>query len=279
MNMSTQIKKKYKPIPINQLSIWESGNVRKNEVFVDIEDLAKNIREIGLQVPLVVWEKIPNKEYWLISGQRRLEACRMINYSPIECIIVEKPSVQNGMIMSLSENLYRQPMTADDISDACDFLYNRFRSIEKVANHLGVSTATVRKYLGYRKVPDEIKELVREKRITPSQALLIYTQFPDLKKQIRMAKEMAKIKDRVEKSKFSQAIKESSPNDDIDKIKTRTKELKEGKNYKIFLRSKTSNTIEKSANEMEVEPEFVIVEVVEDWTEKRLSKSIIPLAR
>jgi len=264
----------HKKIDLEKLELWRDGNVRKSDVYVDIEDLAKNIHENGLLMPLIVKEDVPDIKYLVISGQRRLQACRMINYSPVPCIVVKEISADEAKVLSLSENLYRRDMSEDDISDACDYLYKKLGKVLEVARRLGVSERKVRKYLGYKNVPEELKGLVREKKITSSQAILIYTQFPELERQIEVAKELASITERMDKSKFFQAVKESLPTDDLPKIRERAKRLAAMKTYEILLPPKTSHAIEKEAVEMGVEPEHIIAQILEYWIEERVSKGL-----
>jgi len=267
-----------KPIPLSKLEVWREGNVRKTEIFDDIEDLARNIREIGLQVPLIVW-KNDEGTYMVISGQRRLQACRMVNYDPVECIVIDKINVEKARILSLSENLYRKDMNPDDISDACDFLYKQFANFAIVAEKLGVSEPTVRKYVGYKKITESLKQLVRDKKIMATQALLIYTRFPDEDKQMEIARELAKITERVYKSKFFRAIKESQPIDNINKLHTRAKQLKDGKEYKIFLEYNTANVVDDTATEMGIKGPYLISDIVDDWVDKRRFKEMKSLIK
>jgi ParB family chromosome partitioning protein len=265
------------PIDISKLEVWREANVRRHDIFEGIEELAQNIKENGLQVPLIVWEKIHDKNYQIISGQRRYHACKMVRYSPVECLVVEKPDLEKAKILSLSENLYRRTMTPDDISDACSYLYNRIRNIKEIGDKLGVSSSTVRKYLGYGKVPKELKKLVSEKKITASQALRIYTQFPDKNQQIKIARELSRINDRVEKSKFYEAVKDSTPGESSTKLHERARKKKESLTMTIEVPHKTSQIIKKTADEMQVEPEFVILEIIERWIEshQKTGQSVI----
>lgn len=274
MSVGLAAKGEYKRIPLDQLELWRDGNVRKSGVYEDVPELAQNIRQVGLQNPLVVKEEKPNEKYLVISGQRRLQACRMANLSPVPCIVLKKISLEDAKLASLSENLYRRAMNADDISDACDYLYQRYGSVSKVAERLGVAEPTVRKYLGYKNVPEELKELVREKSITPSQAIFIYSQFRDRDRQVKVAKELASISKRTERSQFFQAVTESLPSDDLTAIKERAKKRAQMVEFTILLPPKTSSAIKKVANEMSVEAEYVIVEILESYVSDRVSKGL-----
>jgi len=258
----------FRPVPLAQLEPWKEGNARKTDVFKDIDDLARSIKEIRLQVPLVVYEKEADRRYWVISGQRRLEACRMIKYDPVECLILKDVTLDEAKLLSLSENLHRLPMNPDDIADACNYLLKKYDgNIASVAKHLGYSESTIRRYLGWKHVLPDLKELHRQHKITSTQAMKIHTQFPDKKSQVEFAKELASIPDRMDRIKFYEAIKDAKPSDDVPKVRERARQLKSLRSYTIHLPPKSSTVIDKLALERHQEAEFVIVEIIEQWLE------------
>ena len=61
----------------------------------DLIDLSKSIKSLGLIQPITV--KKNNEKYTLISGERRLRACRLLNYQEvpayiIDCLLYTSPS-------------------------------------------------------------------------------------------------------------------------------------------------------------------------------------------
>ena len=60
---------KIEKIPIKKLKVWVEANVRKNNAKTDIDDLAGNIKENGIQSPLFV--KPSRSMYQIFAGQRR----------------------------------------------------------------------------------------------------------------------------------------------------------------------------------------------------------------
>jgi ParB/RepB/Spo0J family partition protein len=267
-------KAELKSIELNKLELWSEANARTKDPYIDIRELADSIRANGVLVPLIVKEEIVDEKYLVISGQRRLLACKMLNYSPVPCLILKDVSLEDAKILSMSENIYRLPMNADDLSDACDHIYKKFKDFAEVAKRLGVSESTVRKYLGYKNVPNELRKFVKPRGLTASQIILIYTKYPELKRAIKVAKELAKIKNRQAKAKFFQAIKELPPTS-IRKIRKHAKRIAKMRKYVILLPPKTSDVIEKVAHENEVEPEYIIVQILEYWVEERAR---LPLA-
>jgi ParB family transcriptional regulator, chromosome partitioning protein len=265
LSQTAPYKRIAKEIPLEKLALDSDGNVRKTDVYGDVEDLAESIRENGLLNPLIV-KKDPNEDrYLVVSGQRRLQACRMIPLKMVSCFVYEDIDLTESRIISLSENLYRKDMNADDISVACEYLYKQLHNLTTVAKRLGVSVPTVKKYLGYVSVTPELKDLVRQKQLTPAQAISIYTQFPEVAKQLRIAREYSNIKSRDEQTKFFQAVRESSPKDDVSEIKQRAKRIAELKEYKIILPPKSSKIIEKLAIQAGVQPVDIIVQIIEEW--------------
>ena len=253
-------------LPIEQLELWEEANVRKSGGLTNIEDLANNIAEIGLRVPLLVKDR-KNGKYLVFSGQRRLTACKIAGLKFVPCFIFENVTLKEAQILSLSENLYRQPMNDDDISDAAFNLLQILHDRKKVALALGVSENKIKKYLGYRHIPDPIKEIVREKKITPQQAIDIYTKFPEERKAVNVAKELSLIKSKSPKAKFYHAIKTSSPLDNMQTIHHRAEKLGRMQKFEILLPDVKAKLLEKIAYKRQTTVVDILTQIIEQWTD------------
>ena len=68
----------------------------------DISSLAKNIARVGLLNPIVI-----TKDGDLIAGRRRLEACSLLGWTEIPCLISLNYSDLERELAQLSENLHR----------------------------------------------------------------------------------------------------------------------------------------------------------------------------
>lgn len=250
------------PILIEKLIFWEEANVRKEEPFEDIDDLAGNIKKNGLRFPLLVKEEIPRKKYLVFSGQRRLMACAKAGLKDIKCYVFKNITLAEARLLSLSENLYRLNMTYNDISNAARLLFEHHKSIDKVANALGVSPQKVKQYLGYNAVPKEIKELVGPKKLTPSQAIDIYTKFPDQNKSIKIAREYVRINNRTERKKFYTAAISANPIDSITQIRKKAVNIKRFVTYNLQLPPTESEIVQKIAKVRFMEADEVLTKLI-----------------
>lgn len=76
---------KLKEIEVSSIEVGD--RVRKD--LGDIEELARNIKDIGLLNPITVRE-IGNGKYDLVAGERRLEACKVLGWERIRATVFEE---------------------------------------------------------------------------------------------------------------------------------------------------------------------------------------------
>lgn len=251
-------------IPVSQLDLWEDINVRKTDVYLNIEELADNIRKIGVQVPLLVKPKGNNK-YWVISGQRRLIASKKAGLEKVPCVIRKDIKPLDARIASFSENIYRLDMNDDDKSEAAAILLEELKNEHAVAKRLGVSVQTVRSYLGYRTVPENIKEFVRQHKMNRDTATKIYKKFKhDPSFAYDVAKDYAEAP-KSQKSAVNEAIDKTQPTDDLQKLKKNIQEAEQSTPYKIRLPSLTSDIINRLAKQGGTSPSDIIVQIIQKW--------------
>ncbi len=79
---------------------------RRREEFGDIEGLAESIRKYGLFHPIVV-----DEENNLIAGERRLRACRFLEWSEIPARMYRELTDDEKSEIELEENLRRKDLT------------------------------------------------------------------------------------------------------------------------------------------------------------------------
>lgn len=180
------VKKFERALNINKIKVADE-NVRHTKRDAGIEDLAKSIREHGLIQPVVVIEK--NGKYNLIVGQRRYLAFQFLDKETIPAFIIEPLNSTTQRIISLGENIQRRKLPYEDTIDACDILFDNDKGktatskIKNITKTLGISEATVKKYLAHKIVPKNIRELVDDGLISSDLAYRITEAFfPNTKK-------------------------------------------------------------------------------------------------
>ena len=261
-------------IPIEDLELWKEANVRKQNVLLNIEDLAGNIKKYGVQLPLFVKKKELHK-YLIFSGLRRFEASKIADIETIPCFVFKDITLTEARILSFSENLYREGMTIDDKSRAANELFKKFRNEEKVAKALGVKDVqTVRRYLKYDFIPEELRKFAKKEHggLFANEIEDIFFKFPDLKRAIAVAKKLSSLKKgTLHRRKLHASIKVSHSSDDVGTISKRADKLIHLQTFKIILPDSSSKTIEKVALARKMKIEDFLIDIVEKWISRYLS--------
>ena len=129
---------------------------RKSFNWDDLEGLAESIHYNGLLQPITVRSK-ENGRYELISGERRLRACKMAGISAIPSIIIDI-SDESSAILSVIENLQRENLHFFEEAMAIERLIKGFGlSQEEVSRKLGKSQPTLSNKLRLLRLPDEVR--------------------------------------------------------------------------------------------------------------------------
>jgi ParB family transcriptional regulator, chromosome partitioning protein len=94
----------------------------------DVSDLMESISKYGLLNPITVTE-----DHELIAGFRRLEACKALSMTEIECNIVPVQSKIDKLLIEADENLTRKELTVLEIERYEDEKrYMQARGLEKI---------------------------------------------------------------------------------------------------------------------------------------------------
>ncbi len=129
---------------------------RKNFNWDDLEGLAESIHFNGLLQPVTV-RRLENDKYELISGERRLRACKMAGLSSIPCIVIEADDEKSAMF-AVIENLQRENLHFFEEAIAIDRLIKGFGySQEEIAKKLGKSQSALSNKLRILRLPEEIR--------------------------------------------------------------------------------------------------------------------------
>lgn len=172
-------KQKLLSIPI--VSIQTGGNDRTVFDKSEIESLADSIRNNGkgkegegLIQPITVNLFAPdplcvfggnkygdNAQYQLVAGERRLRACKLLNWTHVPAIVVELTLNEASVIM-LSENTSRKDLDPIDEARAYQTRIEKFGWTEQeCAKYAGVTSIRVQFRLKLLKLREDFHALIR----------------------------------------------------------------------------------------------------------------------
>lgn len=155
---------------INLDSIVKSkDNPRHNFIKEDIDQLAESIKIHGVLQPIIV-KPIEDNKYMLIAGERRWQASQIAGLSNIPAIIKDIEAAK-ALELTIIENIQRADLNA--IEEAFGFkqlieLYNY--SQEELAQTLSLSRSHIANMLRLLGLPEEVKQLVIDKKISAGHA-------------------------------------------------------------------------------------------------------------
>ncbi len=129
-----------------------------------LSELAGSIAQRGIIQPIVV--RAVEGGYEVVAGERRLRAAEMAGRLVVPTIVVEandEEAIQIGLI----ENIQRDDLNPLDRAAALNRLMEEFSlSQQEVAIRIGKDRASVANYVRILSLPDEVKELIREGKLT-----------------------------------------------------------------------------------------------------------------
>lgn len=147
---------------------------RKNFDDKALSELAESISEHGLLQPLLV-RPLPLGGYEIVAGERRYRACRMAGLTEIPVIIRELDEAQT-MELALIENLQREDLTPLEEAEGYSALINEHKMTQdEVAKSVGKSRPAVANALRLLKLPDRVKEYLKEGTISAGHARALLT--------------------------------------------------------------------------------------------------------
>ena len=138
----------------------------------DIESLATNIGDHGLQNPITV-RKLPKQKYELISGARRLEAARILGWEKIPAII-RNVSDAEAATLCISENLQRASLNPIEEARGYQMLKDTFNlTHEEIAQIGGKSRSYITNSLGLLKLDEFLQACLICEKLTVSHVRII----------------------------------------------------------------------------------------------------------
>jgi ParB family chromosome partitioning protein len=144
---------------------------RRTFVEADLEELTESIRTKGIIQPILVRPDPAQPEMFeIIAGERRWRAARRAGLSVVPAVVREMDD-REMLEIAIIENVQRADLNAVEEAEAYKALIDRFgRTQESVAQQVGKSREHVSNTLRLLSLPEDVREHVREARLTPGHA-------------------------------------------------------------------------------------------------------------
>ena len=159
-NETDTIKSSVNEINIDEISV-NPFQPRSNFNNTSLQELIVSIKNIGIIQPITV-RKTENNNYQLISGERRLRACKEIGLKNIPAY-VRVANDQDSLEMALVENIHRQDLDAIEIAISYQRLIEEINlTQEELSDKIGKNRTTISNYLRLLKLDPIIQSGIRD---------------------------------------------------------------------------------------------------------------------
>ena len=158
-------------IPLDQIEVnpWQP---RKDFDENALQELSDSIKLYGLIQPITL-RRLSANQFQLISGERRLQASHRAGFKAIPAYI-RIANDQEMLEMALVENLLREDLNAIEVAITYQRLKEEFGlTDEQLGKRVDKNRSTVTNMLRLLKLPPNLQESIKEKRISTGHAKVL----------------------------------------------------------------------------------------------------------
>lgn len=185
-----------------------------------LEELTRSVKETGVLQPIIL-RKSSVKGYEIVAGERRFKASQRAQLEAIPAIVRELDE-EVMMQVAILENLQREDLTALEEADAYHMMMEKLSMTqEKVAERLGKSRSYIANHLRLRTLPEAVKNLLQEGKLSMGQARTILG-LKDKKKMPKLARRA--VKENLTVRQLEHLVNESNNKATTPKPKSQVKE-------------------------------------------------------
>lgn len=160
-------------IPLEQIEAYKN-QPRTHFDEEALQELADSIKVQGIIQPITV-RRLSEKEYQIISGERRFRASKLIGLATIPAY-VRTADDQQMLEMALIENIQRENLNAIEISLSYQRLISECSlKQEELGERVGKNRVTVSNYLRLLRLPPAIQAAIRDNKLSMGHARAIVT--------------------------------------------------------------------------------------------------------
>lgn len=156
-----------------KLSELRSNPYQPRQTFDEeaLQELANSIKEHGVFQPIIAKKSI--KGYEIIAGERRVKASMLAGLETIPAIVRDFTD-EEMMEIALLENLQRENLSSLEEATAYRKLIETLNlTQEQLAQRLGKSRSHITNMLGLLTLPEEVKDLLVDNKISMSHARVL----------------------------------------------------------------------------------------------------------
>lgn len=132
-------------LPVEQL-MNHPRNVRKT--YTEIDDLAESIKSRGIMQNLTVVPAPGHKEsadlFYVVIGNRRLQAAKKAGLKTLPCSIAWDMSEREQFSIMVTENMQRSDLTIEEQAESFQLMLDLGETVETIKEKTGLSESTVR---------------------------------------------------------------------------------------------------------------------------------------
>ena len=145
---------------------------RKHFDELALQELADSIKQSGVFQPVIL-RKSMIKGYELIAGERRVRASRLAGKETIPAI-VRQLDEEKMIEIAVVENLQREDLSPLEEAEAYSMLMDKLNLTQaEVADRMGKSRPYIANYLRLLTLPEQIKQMVTDEKLSMGQARTI----------------------------------------------------------------------------------------------------------
>ncbi len=158
----------------------------------EMQKLLASIRARGVISPIVIWEDAPGDAAFVIAGCRRFTAAKLAGLEAIPAVKFEGLSEAEAREITRIENEVRFGVSPLKDAELIADMTGKFGySVDEVAAHFGISTATVRRRLALMNLAPDVREIAEQTGSITTDALEKIALYP-IETQLKCADSIGK---------------------------------------------------------------------------------------
>ena len=260
---------KYQEVEISKIDVSEA-NVRKTKITKgELDSLVASIKEKGVLQPVTLVKR--GERYELPVGQCRFLAAKKAELKTIPAMVYDDLSPVEMRVISAIENLQRIDLTQADRAAAVSDLKRELGTNKAVAKALGYTEGWVSFMLGFKGLPDEVKEMVEAKKLTTTEAakLRFMLKWQNPKEVIKVAQMIAETPKKNSKSreirKTMVSLASRMPTLTREKLKERAVKKTALLKLTVYISDTELDAIKRAAEDEDETPGDLTHRIINEW--------------